>query len=261
MTLIKGVVTPRKVNEGFAEIAGGPGPSDVHRGGASCRCEERGPHRPVLQWQCRCCMSRGQQWHELAPGRLRRCCSHQLINAGGVRAPGPFRTRLEMDYYGDLADALTYHDVRGNTAWASSTDGLRSAALVRGSQALDAIYGARYPGTVSVATQDLLWPRACVVYRGEAFPDDEAPLPIIRAAYELALRELVEPNSVLPDFDPTGTIKRERKKLGPLEKEFEYAVPASSADARKAFGIVDGILADLLLAAPGGTSVTTLVRA
>lgn len=164
------------------------------------------------------------------------------------------------DHYGTPADALTYHQARGNTAWAASTDSLRLAALVRASGSLDTIYGGRYPGTVATAVQELLWPRAGVIYRGDALGDDVIPIPIIRATYELALRELVAPNSVLPDFDPTGTVKRERKKLGPLEKEIEYATPANAAAARPVFAVIDGILAELLIKAPGGTTVTTLAR-
>jgi hypothetical protein len=164
------------------------------------------------------------------------------------------------DHYGTPADASTYHQARGNAAWASSTDDLRLAAVIRASQALDALYGARYPGTVANAAQDLLWPRTGVVYRKEPLAADAVPLPIIRATYELALRELASPNSIIPDFDPTGTIKRERKKLGPLEKELEYAMPVNAAAARPVFAIIDRIIAELLISAPGGTSVTTLVR-
>jgi hypothetical protein len=164
------------------------------------------------------------------------------------------------DHYGTLEDALVYHQARANSAWAGSTDDLRLAALIRGSGALDALYGARYPGRIVSADQDLLWPRADATYRGAAYPDNQVPLPIIRAAYELAVRELVSPNSIIPDYDPSAAIKRERKKLGPLEKELEYSAPASAAAARPAFALIDGILAELLVPARGGTSVTTLVR-
>lgn len=164
------------------------------------------------------------------------------------------------DHYGTPSDALTYHEARGNTAWSASTDALRLAALIRGSEDVDAAYGARYPGRITDAAQGLLWPRAGVMYRGSAFPDDQVPAPVIRAAYELALRELMAPGSVLPDYDPTGTIKREKKAVGPLQKEIEYAVPLTAVEARPVFALIDGILAELLIAAPGGTTVTTLAR-
>lgn len=161
------------------------------------------------------------------------------------------------DHYGTPADASTYHEARGNASWAASTDPLRLAALVRASSALDALYGSRYPGAVISAAQELLWPRTGATYRGDIVPDDVVPLPIIRAAYELALRELVAPNSVLPDVDPAKAVKRKKVKAGPAETETEFA---DGVGAPKQFAFVDGILADLLIAIPGGTSVTTLAR-
>lgn len=164
------------------------------------------------------------------------------------------------ELYGTREDAEAYHSARGNTAWATASSEAQDAALVRASQGLDALYGARYPGAVADAAQALLWPRRGVTYRGHHLDEDAVPLPIIRAAYELALRELNSPGSIIPDFDPSGTIKRERKKLGPLEQELEYASPATASAARPAFVVVDGILAELLLPTPGGTTVTSLAR-
>jgi hypothetical protein len=113
------------------------------------------------------------------------------------------------DHYGELLDALEYHEARGNAAWTAETvtDDQRTSALIRGSQALDALYGARYPGVIASADQYLLWPREDVVWRGTELADDIVPAPIVRAVYELALRELVRPNSVLPDVTP-GSVKK-----------------------------------------------------
>ena len=162
------------------------------------------------------------------------------------------------DHYGDLADALAYHAARGHAAWASATEEQRLAALVRASQALDALYGARYPGVVASASQALLWPRKDVIWRGLLVADDVVPAPITRASYELALRELVRPDSVLPDVTP-GSVKKSVAVSGAVS--VTYAVGADPAkDMLPIFGLVDGILADLLLAGVGGTSVTSLAR-
>ncbi len=164
------------------------------------------------------------------------------------------------DHYGDLPDALGYHEARGNAAWTADTvtDTERTAALIRGSQALDALYGARYPGVIASADQDLLWPREDVVWRGTELADDIVPAPIVRAAYELALRELVRPNSVLPDVTP-GAVKKSVAVSGAVS--VTYAVGSNPAkDMQPVFALVDGILVDLLLAKPGGTTVTTLAR-
>jgi hypothetical protein len=57
------------------------------------------------------------------------------------------------DHYGALPAALAYHEARGNAAWtgAGVDDAKRTAALMRASQALDALYGARYPGVIASA--------------------------------------------------------------------------------------------------------------
>lgn len=164
------------------------------------------------------------------------------------------------DHYGDLLDAIEYHEARGNAAWSAEgvTDALRSAALVRASQALDAIYGPRYPGQVASPTQDLLWPRIGVVWRGSELADDVVPPPIVRATYELALRELVRPNSILPDVTP-GSVKKSVAVSGAVS--VTYAVDSDPAKAMQpVIALVDGILADLLISGPGNTSVTALAR-
>ena len=159
------------------------------------------------------------------------------------------------DFYGTLPAALAYHELRGNAAWTASgtDDGKRTAALVRASQAIDAFYGARYPGAIASADQDLLWPRVEVVWRGTDLADDVVPAPIEKAAYELALRELVKPGSLAPDV-AAGP----QKVLTRVDK-IEWEVIGNSA-SRAVMPIVDGILADILTQTPTGTTVTTLAR-
>jgi hypothetical protein len=159
------------------------------------------------------------------------------------------------DHYGTLAAALDYHQARGNQAWTAPgiDNEKRTAALVRASQALDALYGARYPGVVATASQDLLWPRDGVVWRCEALSNEIVPAPIEKAAYEFALRELVKPGSLAPDLAPGP------QKVLTEVKGIKWDVVAGSS-VTAVLPIVDGILAELLMPAPGGTSVTTLVR-
>lgn len=59
------------------------------------------------------------------------------------------------DHFGTLPAGLAYHDARGNAAWTAAgvDDAKRTAAMVRASQALDALYGARYPGSIASADQ------------------------------------------------------------------------------------------------------------
>jgi hypothetical protein len=108
------------------------------------------------------------------------------------------------DHYRTLPAALAYHDARGNGAWTAAgvDDAKRNAGLVRASEALDALYGARYPGSIPSADQDLLWPRADVVWGGEELAADIVPAPIEKAICELALRELAKPASSHPMWPP-----------------------------------------------------------
>jgi hypothetical protein len=63
---------------------------------------------------------------------------------------------------------------------------------------------------------------------------------------------------VLPDVTP-GSVKKSVAVSGAVS--VTYAVGSNPArDMQPVFGMVDGILVDLLLAKPGGTSVTTLAR-
>jgi hypothetical protein len=79
------------------------------------------------------------------------------------------------------------------------------------------------------------------------------PAPIEKAAYEFALRELAKPGSLAPDV-AAGP----QKVLTEVKGIKWDLIGGSSATA--VLPIVDGILAELLMPAPGRTSVTTLMR-
>lgn len=159
------------------------------------------------------------------------------------------------DFYGTLQAALAYHEARGNAAWAAADvdDAKHTAALIRGSQALDAFYGERYPGVIASVEQYLFWPRKNVTWRGRALADDTIPKPIECAAYELALRELVRPGSLAPD-----AVAGPQKVLTRVDK-IQWEV-VGNATTRAVLPIVDGILAEILSPIPTGTTVTTLAR-
>lgn len=168
-----------------------------------------------------------------------------------------------MSMYGTLDGALAYHDARGNSAWSAAgvDDTKRTEALVRGSAALDVIYGSRFPGVRTDGRDQLLgWPRIgsdgneVQDIDGNDLPSDAVPVEIENAAYELGLRELAEPGSTTADLDRGGLVKR--LKAGSAEIEYE-----AGATANIIFQIVDGILAPLIGARPGSTTSTLLLRA
>lgn len=134
-----------------------------------------------------------------------------------------------MDHYGTLAGALEYHRVSARgAAWSATdvTDARRTAALVRASRSLDGQYGERYPGRPSQGrSQSLAWPRKGAIDHcaNEPLPDDAVPVEIERAAYALALVELLTPGASSPSFTPGAVNKREqvdvisRERFGPKD--------------------------------------------
>lgn len=147
------------------------------------------------------------------------------------------------DFYGTLAGALAYHDARGNTAWAASTDPLRTAALIRATTFIDG-YRGRFPGyKADGRDQPLEWPRiGALDATGWAIPADAAPIEIEQATYEAALRELAKPGALSPDLSPA--IRMKRVKAGPVETETEYA--GSGFNAATTFSVIESILSGLL---------------
>lgn len=126
------------------------------------------------------------------------------------------------DIYGTLDGALAYHDARGNAAWSAVgiDDAKREAALLRASEALDGIYGARFPGKKATRSQVRAWPRVGAVDHcsGEDIPDDEAPVEVETAAYALALAELASPGSSTPTLTLGRTVRSQ--KVGSIQREF-----------------------------------------
>ena len=138
----------------------------------------------------------------------------------------------------EVAEADSYAEARSWANW-TGADALKQAALRRGQDFIAGAYNSRW---------------------SVQFENDDAPDEVKFAIIEAARRELVSPGSINPDFDPTGTIKRERKEVGPLKKETEYATPATAVASRPAFAAIEALLAGLVSAAAGGTSVSTLAR-
>lgn len=145
--------------------------------------------------------------------------------------------------YGTVAGADSYHSARGNSAW-TGDDTTKAAALLRATTWLDAKYGPRFPGCkTNGRSQSLQWPRLNA-FDIELSPinADEIPAEIIDATYEAALRELVTPNSLSPDFIGAERVKSER--IGPIATE--YADIRGISDVRPILTIVDDLLFSLV---------------
>lgn len=132
------------------------------------------------------------------------------------------------DALDSLANVDAYHTARGNAAW-TGTDALKEAAIRRATAFLSSAFswqGLRTHGR----DQALAWPRSGVVDReGYGIVSDTIPIEIRQALAEIALRELVTPGSMTPDFAANELAKRE--KVG--EIEIEYALANLTAEAAR----------------------------
>lgn len=174
----------------------------------------------------------------------------------------------DANSYAEVTTADAYHSARGNATWteaSTSPDQGKTAALVRATAAIDAAYRMRFPGVrTNGRDQALEWPRAYAITdasdpdsignitdaEGWEIDTDEIPQEIIDAVCEAALRELIEPGSMMPDLVRGGWIKR--LKAGSVEIEY-----GSNATPETVYSLIDGILAKLL----GGNSNPYTARA
>jgi hypothetical protein len=136
--------------------------------------------------------------------------------------------------------ALAYHALRGNSAWALGTVLNQQYAIIRATQAIDSIYKGKWKGTpTEYGTQELEWPRCGVAVGINVLDNDNIPTALKKAVCEAALRELASANSLTPDLERGGEIKRVKADT----VEVEYMDDARSTTT---FTAIDGLLADLV---------------
>lgn len=154
---------------------------------------------------------------------------------------------LDADSYVSLDDAIDYCANRG-LAFTASPSVLGEAALVRASAAIDARYSVAYPGYRKAGRdQGLHWPRAAAYDSdGWLIRDNEIPVEIARATIEAAVRELADPNSMMPDLERGGQISSLR--AGSVGITY-----SASAPARTTFTLIDGMLSKILTGFGGGS--------
>lgn len=162
----------------------------------------------------------------------------------------------DANSYVSVADAAAYATLHGLT-FSASPDVGNAAALIRATAAIDARYGASFPGYRTAGRdQGLQWPRAAAYdIGGWLIADDEIPIEIINATIEAAVRELASPNSMLPDLERGGRIQS--LQAGSVGITYE-----SSASAQTSFTLIDGILENILsgMGGSGGGLFGTAVR-
>jgi hypothetical protein len=161
----------------------------------------------------------------------------------------------DANSYISIADADTYHEARGNTAWSDVGDEDKEAALLKATAYLQGVYAGQWKGYPTTALQALDWPRAYVERLEYAaltsaslwLESDVIPAGLSQACAELGLRALSADLS--PDLGRT-TIE---ERLGPLGVRY-----APGAREQKVYQVVDGLLSRYLKGRASG--MVPLVR-
>jgi hypothetical protein len=150
--------------------------------------------------------------------------------------------------YGTIAGADAYHLARGNATW-TGNETVKGVALLRGSEYIDGNFRAYFPGLkAGNRAQDREWPRTWAHDReGNAIAADEVPIEAINASYEAALRELVSPGSLSPDFIPG----QQEKSVKVDVIAVEYTGPVGVAAFKPVMTIIGEILYPILINAVG----------
>lgn len=161
------------------------------------------------------------------------------------------------------ADALVsvafvdaYFLAKGSTTW-TGTDTLKEAAIRRATAFMSDGY--TWAGYRSKnRDQALAWPRSGVIdAEGNGIDSDEIPIEVKRATAEIALRELITPGAMTPDFTRSDLVKRE--KIDSIE--IEYALAGTSAeDQRPVLTIVRDMIGQFLLKSSGNRLAGASVR-
>lgn len=159
------------------------------------------------------------------------------------------------DFYGTVASADAYHSARANSAWAGD-EVAKQAALIRASAYIDGKFQSQnscgrweslFSGSKTGGRgQSLQWPRTgSTDNEGHAIPSTEVPIEIEQATYEAALREIVTPGSLSPDYVAAGAIKRQ--KVDTLEIEYQASPSVvGGVPTRPVITVVDELVAPLL---------------
>jgi hypothetical protein len=137
----------------------------------------------------------------------------------------------------------TYLDAYAAARGVTLATGDKTAALVRASMALDALYALRFPGEKTDYTQDRQWPRTGATWP-DGTPISGTPDQILQATSELAIQELISPGSMTPIVTP-GKVKKRARVEGAVD--VTYAVDSDVVESQMpVLTVVEGILWGLI---------------
>ena len=146
----------------------------------------------------------------------------------------------------------------GFTAWLASNGfpaptGVLTVAQLRqrGSDYIDALYGAQFPGApVNAFDQERAWGRTGATAYGRAIPEGYIPNNIVLASYHAARHEDLNPGSLNVSATAAGAVKRE--KIDVIETEYFAGSGQAASDATVRLSAVEGLLAPFLTAESTG---------
>lgn len=147
--------------------------------------------------------------------------------------------------YISVADANSYHNLRGNSTWLTITAPEAEEALRRATDYMQQVYSGLWQGWKTTDTQALDWPRQWViksdVVLANYYDNDVIPQEIKNACAELAWK--AAQGDLAPDL--SQSVKRE--KIDVLEVEYSEFSPQS-----KRYRAIDNMLSKFLIQAPNG---------
>jgi len=148
-----------------------------------------------------------------------------------------------MGFYGTFAGFGAYHAARGRDV-SSYLQAAVEAKLLVASEWLDARYRSSFPGyKVGLRAQVREWPRySAVDIDGNSIDSSSVPVEVENATYEAALRELVAPGSLSPDWTPAKY--KQAAVAGAVS--VTYNLFDGAYDAQTRFVIIDDILSGIL---------------
>jgi len=156
--------------------------------------------------------------------------------------------------YTNRTAADTYHGNKLRSDWQALSNDIKDAAIIRATEYIDSVYGKLFKGAPLVDTQSLEWPRE-LAYDRYGRELVEVPAKLAQATAELALfatrdgelmPRLPGPTETLAGVKAGntsyGSIKKQKKAVGPIITEVEFTVGQFS----QSFPSVHALLQDLL---------------
>lgn len=121
----------------------------------------------------------------------------------------------DSESFASVAEALSYHDLRGNTNWATISLLNQEEALRRATDFMEQVYRLNWKGSRINSTQALSWPRYGFEVDGYYLPSNTVPKLVKNACCELAFK------AASGDLTPDLAQRVLREKIGPLEVEYD----------------------------------------